>query len=80
MTAMDDRRRTLKIWVIAGQVGTGACLQEGVIVCDQLRTQTVCSASPPQLESCDQIDNDCDYRIDEQLPKMAKAACSHAEF
>ena len=65
----------------ACQVGTGACLQEGVMVCDQLRTQTLCSASPltPQLESCDQIDNDCDYRIDEQLPEDGQS-CFLAEF
>ena len=63
------------------EVGTGACLQEGEMICDQLRAQTMCSAVAlaPQIESCDQIDNDCDYRIDEQLPEDGQS-CYLAEF
>ena len=51
----------------ACQVGVGACQNSGVTQCSLDGDSVQCSADPlpPQAELCDDLDNDCDARIDE---------------
>ena len=50
-------------------VGVGACLRNGVVVCDPIEQTVACNAQPglPGVEACDGIDNDCDALADEGL-------------
>ncbi len=50
-------------------VGTGACMRSGVLVCSG--TTTGCSVSPgaPVVETCDNIDNNCNGSTDENLSR-----------
>ena len=55
--------------------GAGACRTTGTIVCNAARDGTECNA-PPALppaanELCNAIDDDCDTRIDENIPVSA---------
>ena len=48
-------------------VGLGECRSEGVMMCDAVSGQPVCSALAfePSNELCDNLDNDCDGQVDE---------------
>lgn len=50
-------------------VGVGACLRNGVVVCDPVEEVVACNAEAglPAVETCDGIDNDCDALADEGL-------------
>ncbi len=55
--------------------GAGACRTTGTIVCNAAGTGTECNA-PPALppaanETCNNLDDDCDTRIDESIPLSA---------
>ncbi|MGK0357839.1 MAG: hypothetical protein ACI9U2_000122 [Bradymonadia bacterium] len=47
--------------------GVGACLRDGMTICDGERGEVVCSAEPgaPVDEACNAIDDDCDGTTDE---------------
>ena len=53
----------------ACSAGIGACVNEGIFVCNEIGDGTVCNAvsGQPQTEVCDNLDNDCDGTTDEQL-------------
>ena len=53
----------------ACSVGQGACTRNGVMVCDAIAAQQVCSAEAgePSAESCNALDDDCDGSVDEGL-------------
>ena len=48
-------------------VGEGACVAEGVVICDPADGETACSAAPgaPGVEVCNDIDDDCDGIVDD---------------
>ncbi|MDC3959529.1 MopE-related protein [Polyangium jinanense] len=50
-------------------VGIGACAASGVIVCTSDELSSVCSATPgaPEVETCNEIDDDCDGAVDEDF-------------
>ncbi len=50
-------------------VGTGACARYGSLRCDSQSTGLACSAvgGTPAAESCNQIDDDCDAKTDENF-------------
>jgi len=50
-------------------VGVGACERAGVILCATDGTNTVCEGTPgtPTAEVCNNIDDNCDGRVDEGL-------------
>ena len=50
--------------------GLGACAAPGVRVCSADGARTVCDALPraPADEACDALDNDCNGRVDDNLP------------
>ncbi len=56
------------------EAGIGGCRNEGVYICDaQNPTAVVCNAvagMPGGEELCDNFDNDCDMRIDEDYPTL----------
>jgi RHS repeat-associated protein len=54
----------------ACQNGLGACAAPGVRVCAAAGDRTVCDAAPraPTSEQCDNLDNDCNGRVDDALP------------
>jgi len=56
--------------------GVGACYEVGVTVCNALLARVECSVNgaAPRAESCNGRDDDCDGRLDEQLPNTG-AAC-----
>ena len=56
-------------------LGVGSCQEVGEYVCDPLRQELVCNASfgTPRAESCNGRDDDCDGRIDENLPNTGTA-------
>lgn len=57
--------------------GTGACQRFGTTVCASGGMTTRCSvtAGAPGSELCNQIDDDCDTRVDETFPTLGNA-CS----
>jgi hypothetical protein len=59
---------------VACQNGAGVCMRDGQLACDA-NGQVVCNAQPgnPQEETCDNSDQDCDGRVDEDF--NAGAAC-----
>lgn len=54
------------------QVGIGACSRFGQYLCDPFSHQLVCSqeASEPVAEVCNGVDDDCDGRVDEEVPSV----------
>ena len=54
------------------QVGIGACARFGQYLCDGLSNELVCSQTPsdPVPEVCNGVDDDCDGRIDEEVPTV----------
>lgn len=52
--------------------GVGACERSGVLVCDEAGDGTTCGAEPGPAgtETCNNIDDDCDGRVDEDLTRM----------
>jgi len=59
------------------QVGVGACARFGILECDSERNTLVCSQEPsePSAESCNAVDDDCDGRVDEEVPSVGEG-CS----
>ena len=53
-------------------VGVGACARFGIYTCDTLAHELVCSQSPsePVAEVCNNVDDDCDGRVDEGIPTV----------
>ena len=49
--------------------GTGACARTGVFQCAPGGRSTTCSATagPPGLETCNNVDDDCDNLIDYEM-------------
>ena len=49
--------------------GVGACARNGIRVCGAAGDRTVCDAAPgaPGTEVCDNLDNDCNGRIDDNI-------------
>ena len=47
-------------------VGVGACVNTGVFICSSDETTSQCNAFPgePQLEVCNNVDDDCDGQVD----------------
>ena len=45
--------------------GVGACLAEGELVCKDGALLDTCVAGEPTPEVCDELDNDCDGRVDQ---------------
>ena len=56
-------------------VGAGACLRQGVNLCDAGGAGVACSAQVgmPSAELCNAIDDDCDGRTDEDHPTLNRA-------
>lgn len=50
-------------------VGVGACTKKGTYICNTQRTDTTCNAVPGKgtIESCNNIDDDCDGYVDDGL-------------
>jgi len=55
------------------QVGTGACLRSGILVCNaDGGTECNATAGHPGEETCNNVDDDCDGLIDEDLPPIVE--------
>ncbi|MFN3200869.1 MAG: putative metal-binding motif-containing protein [Bradymonadia bacterium] len=56
----------------ACEVGVGACLRSGALVCAEDGSGTTCDAAPgdPVIEQCNGIDDDCDGAIDETFVEL----------
>jgi hypothetical protein len=56
-------------------VGVGECVGSGQLVCDAYGTGTICDLvvppAPPEPESCNGLDDDCDGATDEGLAASA---------
>jgi len=52
-------------------IGMGICKRQGKTICNKKGNGTICSVKGehPKDELCDNIDNDCDGRVDENLVK-----------
>ncbi len=59
----------------ACEVGEGACRNAGRGVCAAAEDRVVCDVAPlpPELERCDERDNDCDGAVDEDFPELGQA-------
>ena len=55
-------------------VGVGGCQRFGVVRCDAAHTGTECSATAaaPIAELCNNVDDDCDGKIDETFPTLGQ--------
>jgi hypothetical protein len=62
---------------LACTVGNGPCRNEGVQVCRADGATTVCDAQPRpgEAERCDERDNDCDNRVDEDFQNDLDGPC-----
>ena len=57
------------------EVGLGRCERRGRQICAEDQSGVICSATPapPNVETCNQIDDDCDGRTDEAFPELGDA-------
>ncbi|NOR85784.1 hypothetical protein GQ473_06725, partial [archaeon] len=53
--------------------GVGECLNEGQFICIDGNIQNTCEPLTPQIEICDNLDNNCNNLIDENLYQNANA-------
>ena len=58
-------------------VGVGACVNTGVFVCSPDETTSQCNAFPgePQLEVCNNVDDDCDGQVDISGSSLIQQTC-----
>jgi hypothetical protein len=61
------------------QLGVGACSAPGVVVCPKSGLgEAECKAffeKPPQVEACNNVDDDCDGEVDEDLVQGCETPC-----
>ena len=57
------------------EVGLGRCERRDWQICAEDQSGVICSATPapPNVETCNQIDDDCDGRTDEAFPELGDA-------
>lgn len=58
-------------------VGVGACQKAGALICNAAGTGLECSVTEglPTMETCNDLDDDCDGQIDEDFPAVGES-CS----
>ncbi|MFT7621090.1 MAG: hypothetical protein ACI9WU_000251, partial [Myxococcota bacterium] len=72
---------TDEFWPLKGDsctIGTGACLAGGTKICNDPGTILICDAPGVvgTLESCNNVDDDCDGQTDEAVTQACSTACN----